>query len=229
MIRFIRNDTKKAQRAIQVLQEAKEKDDGYNKPEVNEALIEMFKGKCYICESKDNISSYQIEHLRPHRGDLNLKYDWDNLFWSCAHCNNIKSAKYEPILDCSKIEADKKIAFRKEGFFGTQEKFVFVPLDDNEEINHTVSLLQDAYYGTTPQKKMEATNIRKALRRELSNFKNLIREYEEAEAYDKEDLKCAICREVKENSAFTAFKRWILWDNKEKYKDLIRECEISMQ
>jgi len=76
----------------------------------------MFRGKCYICENKDSMSSYQIEHLKPHRG--------------------------------------------------------------NEE-------------------------------------------------YDKEDLKCAIRRQVKDNSAFTAFKRWILWDNKERYDDLIRFCGLS--
>lgn len=227
MIKFVRNDTEKAQAAIKALQTAKIRDSGYNKPEVNEALIEMFKGKCYICENKDSVSSYQIEHLKPHRGNLELKYDWNNLFWSCAHCNNIKNARYEPILDCSQIEVDKKIAFRKEGFFGKQEKFVFIPLEDDEETNNTAALLHDAYYGNTPQKKIEAANIRKSLRIELSSFKNLIREYEEAEEYDKEDLKCAIRREVKDNSAFTAFKRWILWDNKEKYGDLIRFCGLS--
>lgn len=93
MIKFIRSDTEKAQTAIKVLQRAKERDSGYNKPEVNEALIEMSRGKCYICENKDSISSYQIEHLKPHRGNLELKYDWNNLFWSCAHCNNLKNAK----------------------------------------------------------------------------------------------------------------------------------------
>lgn len=227
MIKFVRNDTEKAQIAVKALQTAREKDSGYNQPEVNAALIEMFRGKCYICENKDRVSSYQIEHFKPHRGNLDLKYDWNNLFWSCAHCNNIKNARYEPILDCSQIEVDRKIAFRKEGFFGTQEKFVFIPLEDSKETNNTVALLQDAYYGSTPQKKIEATNIRKSLRVELSKFKNLIREYEEAEEYDKEDLKCAICREVKDNSAFTAFKRWILWDNKERYGDLIKFCGLS--
>lgn len=220
MIKFTRSDTEKARKAVSILHAAKEGDSGYNKREVNEALIEMFRGKCYICENKDGISSYQIEHLIPHRGNLELKYDWNNLFWSCAHCNNIKNARYEPILDCSQVEVDKKIAFRKEGFFGIQEKFVFTPLENNQETRNTVALLHDAYYGTTPQKKIEATNIRKALRTELSNFKNLIREYEEAEEYDKEDLKCAILREVRDNSAFTAFKRWILWDNKERYKEI---------
>lgn len=63
MIKFTRSDTEKARKAVSILQAAREGDSGYNKREVNEALIEMFRGKCYICENKDGISSYQIEHL----------------------------------------------------------------------------------------------------------------------------------------------------------------------
>lgn len=227
MIKFSRNKTEKAKKAIEILEEAKKTDSGYNKPEVNAALIEMFKGKCYICENKDTVTSYQIEHLVPHRKNLDLKYDWNNLFWSCAHCNNIKNARFEPIVDCSQVEVDKKIAFRKEGYFGIEEKFIFSPLEDSIEVNNTIELLTEVYYGNTPQKKMESTNIRRALRRDLSNFKNLIREYEEAEDYDKSDLEYAIRIEVDEKSAFTAFKRWILWDNKEKYRELLRFCGLS--
>ncbi|MBR1740781.1 MAG: HNH endonuclease [Lachnospiraceae bacterium] len=104
--------------------------------------------------------------------NLNLKYDWNNLFLACAHCNNMKSAKYEPILDCSKIDVDR----------------------------------------------MEATNIRRILRKDLSDFKNLIRDYEEAEEYEREDYIAAIRKEVSAGAPFAAFKRWILWDNGEKYR-----------
>lgn len=77
-------------------------------------------------------------------------------------------------------------------------------------------------------RKLEAKHIRKELRTELSKFKNLVRDYEEAEEYDKEDLLCAIKREVRENSAFTAFKRWILWDNKARYRELIELCGLPL-
>ena len=66
-------------KAASVLEEAKIKKSSYNTPEVNAALREMFHGKCYICESKD-ITSYQIEHLYSYHKELNLKYDWNNLF-----------------------------------------------------------------------------------------------------------------------------------------------------
>ena len=227
MIRFSRKDTERARKAIIVLEKAKVSGGSYNTPDVNAALIEMFLGKCYICENKESISSFQIEHLKPHGGNTELKYDWNNLFWSCAHCNNIKNAKYDPILDCSQIDVDRRIAFRKKGYFGTEERFVFDALADDNETQNTVALLNEAYYGSTPQKKLEAANIRRALRKDLSAFKHLIRDYYEAEEYDKEDIRMAIRKEVGQGASFTAFKRWILWDNKEKFCELIEYCDLT--
>lgn len=226
MIKFERRMTSKARAAVESLKKAKASNGSYNTPEVNEALAEMFYGKCYICENKKGISSFQIEHLEPHRGNADLKYDWDNLFWSCAHCNNIKNANFEPIVDCSRVDVDRKIAFRKEGYFGKDEKYQFTALEESEEIKNTVHLLRAAYYGHTPQKKVEAVNIRRALRRDLSDFKNLVREYCEAESYDKEDIRYAIQKEVGPGAAFAAFKRWLLWDNKEKYEELLQYCGL---
>lgn len=226
MIKFSRNHTVKARAAIQSLREAKSSNKTYNTPEVNAALAEMFYGKCYICENKGSIS-FQIEHLTPHKGNIDLKYDWNNLFWSCTHCNNTKNAKYEPILDCSQTDVELKIAFRKKGYFGTDEKYEFAALDDGIEIRNTIELLYETYYGHTPQKKLEATNIRRNLRHSLSDFKNLVRAYEEAEDFDKEDLKCTIRAEVGPGGAFAAFKRWLLWDHKERYEELLKYCGLQ--
>lgn len=224
MIKFERKTSEKAILAIKSLQIQKEKSGTYNTKEVNAALQEMFFGKCYLCENKE-ITSYQIEHLHPHKGNIELKYDWNNLFLSCAHCNNIKSDKYEPILDCSKEPIDEIIAFKRSGYFGTQEKLEFFALDERIETKNTVKLLQEVYYGTTPQKKMEAKIIRKKLRQELSKFKEYIREYQEAEGEDKKDLLYAIKKELKESSLFTAFKRWLLRENKEYYSELIKNLK----
>ena len=96
MIKIERKETPHTQEAMDDLQEACDTGRSYNTEHVNQALQEVFHGKCYICENKE-ATSYQIEHLIPHRGDKKLKYDWNNLFWVCAHCNNIKSDKYEKI------------------------------------------------------------------------------------------------------------------------------------
>ena len=94
MVKIERRDTDKTKQAIESLKAAKATGKSYNTPEVNHALYEIFHGKCYLCENKES-SSYQIEHLKAHKGNIDLKYSWNNLFWVCAHCNNIKLGLYE--------------------------------------------------------------------------------------------------------------------------------------
>lgn len=220
MIKMERKLTDKAQKAIESLQRAKASKGTYNTPEVNAALMEMFHGKCYICENKETVS-YQIEHLTAHREDIDLKYDWNNLFLSCVHCNNTKLNRYEPIVDCTKENVEEMIAFRKKGYFGTDEILNFEILDSNERTINTVKLLHEVYYGSTPQKKMEAVNLRRILRKELSNFKEYVREYQEAEGEEKEDLKCLLKQQLSDSSPFVAFKRWLIRDHRETYPELM--------
>lgn len=220
MIKIQRRITGKTPLAVEDLRKASLSESSYNTENVNLALKEVFYGKCYICENKE-ATSYQIEHLVPHRGDKQLKYSWENLFWVCAHCNNTKLGKYDPILDCTKDAVEKLIAFRKKGYFGSEEKLEFTPVaEETETVKNTISLLQDVYYGTTTQKKMEARIIRRTLRKDLSKFKEYVREYKEAESEDeKKDIACLLKRELENQSAFTAFKRWLIWDN-EMYSEI---------
>ena len=220
MIKVERKVTEKSQKAIESLKIEKAKNGSWNTPEVNAALKEMFHGKCYICEDKES-GSYQIEHLIPHRRNIELKYDWNNLFLACAHCNNTKLAKFDPIIDCTKENVEELIAFRKKGFFGTDEELIFDMLDSRIETQNTVKLLHEVYYGSTPHKKMEAKIIRKRLRKELSIFKEYVREYKEAEDEDKEDLRCFLQQQLGDSSPFAAFKRWLIRDNKDAYSELL--------
>lgn len=222
MIKIERKETAKTQLAVADLEKARQAGTTYNTDCVNQALREVFHGKCYICENKQS-TSYQIEHLIPHRRNSNLKYDWNNLFLVCAHCNNVKLAKYDPILDCTKERVEKLIAFRKSGYFGTDEKLEFIPQEEETEaVKNTVALLKDVYYGTTPQKKMESTVLRRTLRHDLSKFKEYVREYQEAEdEEEKEDMGNLLKQELRDSSAFAAFKRWLIWDH-EMYAELER-------
>lgn len=216
MVKIERADTEKTRRAIQSLNREKNKASGkYNTAEVFEALTEIFHSKCYLCESKST-TSWEIEHLTPHGGDSELKFDWYNLFLACHHCNHIKSNKYTPILDCTAVEVDEIISFRKLGYFGIDEKLSFDRVDDTDtrqEIGMTCKLLERVYYGKTPQEKLGATKIRNDVMKELSKFKNHVREYREAIGEDKKDSFALIRRELKSNSPFAAFKRWMVRDN----------------
>lgn len=69
----------------------------YDKPDVIERLKKDFHNKCYICEMKD-LQDPNVEHLLPHKNGKyqERKFDWENLFWSCGHCNGIKNnGKYD--------------------------------------------------------------------------------------------------------------------------------------
>ena len=97
MVKIERTPTPPASLAIE-----KPKASGkYNLEDVVTQLHTDAHGKCYLCE-QDELQSIEVEHLVPHHGDIDLKFDWNNLFYSCAHCNSVKNrSQYEKdILDC---------------------------------------------------------------------------------------------------------------------------------
>ena len=70
-----------------------------------------------------------------------------------------------------------------------------------------IAFRKTGYFGTDEQLQFEA-------------FKDSVREYQEAEGEEKEDLLFWIKKELKSSSAFTAFKRWLIRDNGEYYPEL---------
>ena len=212
MVKIERKDTPKARAAIASLKSEKVKPSGtYNTPEVNDALQEMFAHKCYLCEQK-GLKSIQIEHLVPHHDDIDLKFDWNNIFLACTHCNNIKNDRFVPILDCTKTAVDEKIAFHQEGGGYEPIKLEFTALDSEPETQNTVKLLYEIYYGSTPQKVAEANMIRKDVETELEKSQKCVREYQESDGEDKKDAECLLRLSLKWNTPFAAFKHWIIRD-----------------
>ncbi|MDX8376651.1 MAG: hypothetical protein R8L53_01360 [Mariprofundales bacterium] len=98
--------------------------------------------KCYICEEK-YISNINIEHFIPHQGNKTLKFNWNNLLLSCCHCNNIKSNRYQPMLDCTneKDQVDKAISYHIT-IYPRVEKVFIKPIKNSEKVNNTVSHYQ---------------------------------------------------------------------------------------
>ena len=79
----------------------------YDREDVIKRLQKDFHNKCYICEMKE-LQDPNVEYLLPHKNGKypDRKFDWENLFWSCGHCNGIKNnSKYDGgIIDCCKQE-----------------------------------------------------------------------------------------------------------------------------
>ncbi|MDR1936878.1 MAG: HNH endonuclease [Tannerellaceae bacterium] len=204
----------KSQPAPSSLNEEKQKVNGnYKTPEVLDRLKHDFKNKCYLCEQKEP-TAIQVEHFRPHKGDKDLEFDWDNLFLSCAHCNNTKLAK-EGLLNCTDktqdVENRLKYIFNPFPF----EKVRIEALDDSQETRNTKDLLMDIYNGTTHLKQIESSNLRNSLLNEIMDFQRLLCDYfkdthsEESKQY----LLMKIRGHLSRASGFATFKRWIIKDN----------------
>ncbi|MCD8052796.1 MAG: HNH endonuclease [Lachnospiraceae bacterium] len=95
--------------------EAEKANGSYREPDVIRQLCQDFHNKCYICEIGD-LQDPQVEHLLPHHNGRypERKYDWNNLFLSCEHCNLVKNQrKYDAgIIDCCKDAPEELIRFR---------------------------------------------------------------------------------------------------------------------
>jgi len=181
----------------------------YKCGDVLKRLKEDFKSKCYLCEQKDP-TSINVEHRIPHKGNINLAFDWNNLYWSCTHCNNIKLAKFSNILDCcdDTIDLIEELKYNAVPF---PEVFVCITAQtQNPATIETAEFLNATYNGTTELKGYESDSIRNNLRDELNLFTDLIVRYIETK---EESIKEAIEHHLTNESAFSAFKIWWMKDN----------------
>lgn len=73
----------------------------YKHPENKKSLEDASHGKCMYCEAKvTHVYFGDVEHIKPKAAHKypELKFDWSNLGFCCARCNNSKSDDYED--DC---------------------------------------------------------------------------------------------------------------------------------
>lgn len=208
---------------LRKLQEEKIKQSGtYNIPEVVEALSDEFHNKCYICEQK-NIKNLNIEHFKPHKGiNRDLMFDWNNLYYACGHCNNLKLSKYDNILDPGNPDEDvESLMHYGMPILHKRSKVEIIECSDDEKVKNTVELLNYVYNGKTAIKDIEAVNIKKDLVEELLKFTTWLVEYDDDELEDdeREELKRNIRKGLNKKSAFTAFKRQIIKDTNYFYQE----------
>jgi len=191
----------------------------YNTQDVVEKLKEDFHNKCYICEEKEP-TNINVEHFVAHQGNTTLRLDWNNLFLSCAHCNNIKSNNYQNLLNCTKStdNVDTAIKYCCNPF--PKEKAEFSICIASSKANETKELLEKTFNGDhTPQKTLESANLRSQLVKEIRKFQGCLFDWDECHSDDKEYYLRKIKLHLSNQSAFTAFKRWIIRDNDALYQE----------
>ena len=64
---------------LSLASEKRKANGNYRESDVMRQLAEDFHEKCYLCEI-DELQSIEVEHLYPHGGNRDLKFDWTNCF-----------------------------------------------------------------------------------------------------------------------------------------------------
>lgn len=160
--------------------EAKKKYGSYREPDVIDQFAKDFNGKCYICEIKP-VQDPQVEHRLPHynRNIPERVFDWNNLFYSCSHCNSVKnSGKYEEgIIDCCVRDPEDLLIYRlKEN----RVEVITVEKSDKEAIC-TAELIEETFNSTSTGIRREAGQVRL---RELQLTMNAL--YSQLEKYQQD-------------------------------------------
>ena len=194
----------------------KEKINGsYNKPDVTERLARDFNNKCYICEI-NKLQDPQVEHLKPHFNGkyMDRKFDWNNLFWSCGHCNGVKNQrKYDDhIIDCCNSDPEKRIYFRlHEG----NTDVTAINLEDYDA-RMTAELVTEVFNITNSGMRVYKSDFRfKELNKEMNKLYDTLEELDQTpnSAFALKKLQALIRKE----SRFAAFKRCHIRENKKQY------------
>ena len=197
----------------------------YTGADVISQLITDFKNKCYICGDKGP-TSLNVEHFDEHRGDETKKYDWNNLFYACAHCNSVKQYTFTTgssnLLNCTdrthkvdywieyRLKLDEKLRKKAE----IKKNATAVDAAHNTQVNNTVRLLDRVYNGSgTALKDTEAENLLNKVNEEILKFRQRVLAYKTERnpgrrTILREELKSMLSYEA----PFAAFKRWIVRD-----------------
>jgi len=180
----------------------------YQQGLVFETICKDFHCKCYLCE--DRPTSINIEHIVPHKGDKALKYKWENLFFACAHCNNIKGTKYNNVIDCTKDDPEETIRFKFEPLPRTEPEFELKGANTAPGVVQTVELLNKIFCKPpTGMKTKEAIELCRHLYKEVKDFVREVEEYFDAIDCCANEDKCYtyVANRLVRSAPFAAFKR----------------------
>lgn len=198
--------------------EAKKVNGRYDKQDVIEQLKRDFHNKCYICEIRE-LQDPNVEHLLPHKNGKypERKYDWENLFWSCGHCNGIKNSnKYdEGIMDCCKCDPEKYICFQIE----EDEVVITVSDPDDKMLKRTALLITETFSMKNTGMRTYTSDERLKLLQKEMNL--LYRQLEKIHNSSGSKVTMRIIRSLlRRESAFATFKRCYVRDHAAEYPQL---------
>lgn len=200
--------------------EAKKASGKYDKQDVVKQLREDAHDKCYICEMK-GLQDPVVEHLLPHKDGKypDRKFDWNNLFWACGHCNGVKNQqKYdEGVVDCCNQDPEELINFK----LINEVIDVSAKDDTNEKAVLTAMLVWEVFNLKNTGMRVYKSEMRyQELNKEMNKL------YDNLEELNKNPDSKIVLRKLKailkRESAFAAFKRNYIRDNKDRFPQLMK-------
>ena len=204
-------------------EEARKANGKYDRQDVIERLKRDFHNKCYICEMKE-LQDPNVEHLLPHKNGKypERKFDCENLFCSCGHCNGIKNNNMydEGIIDCCKQDPEKYL------YFHLIDNIVVIDVSDirDEFQNRTALLITEVFSVKNTGMRTYTSDERLRLLQKEMNI--LYKQLEKL--HNNPDSKVifrTICSLLKRESAFAAFKRCYVREHADKYPQL-QKCVL---
>lgn len=192
--------------------EAQKVNGSYSESDVINRIRKDFHEKCYICEM-DHLQDPQIEHLLPHKEGKypDRKFDWENLFWSCGHCNSVKNQKKydEGIIDCCKEDPEELLRF----LLIDENVKVFAQKTQDVKAALTAELIMEVFNLKNTGMRVYKSEMRlQELQKEMNKLYDAMEEIEKNpdSPFARRKIKALLRRESK----FAAFKRNVVRDYK---------------
>jgi hypothetical protein len=190
----------------------------YSGQDVVKALREDFFDKCYICETKDPIS-LNVEHFEAHEGSDDKKYEWGNLFYACARCNNFKRHYYNDLLNCTVAGVDVLRLIRHAPPITPWSSSVIIePKANDPQTVSTANLISRVFNESdTGNKDVAGTYLRKRVYRRYAKFLEYINVYidEDSTQQEKDSALEHLRNFMDKKQEYSAFLRWAVLDSPE--------------
>lgn len=199
------------------------KADDYRNRNVLDILANDCYSKCYLCENGP-ITSIQVEHLIPENISKDDRYNWQNLLYSCSHCNGIKGHVHHEIINCLQDDPEEYLDISMSIEHMMEDGDIKIKVIGSkpeicDKINGTKELLELIYNHGNKEKKSarskECEELRKLIRREMVYFINCIMDYFDnaKEAFDREYCLNSIKRSLARSAPFAGLKRSYVRNN----------------
>ncbi len=185
----------------------------WTETDVIQALRRDFEDKCYICETKDPLS-LNVEHFDAHQGVQSKMYEWSNLFYACARCNNLKRHLFNNLINCTDPAIDVLRLIKHHPPLTPYSAQVLIEAsNDDPKTIETANLIRKVFNDdNTGNKAVTATYLRKKVFKRYAKLVEQMNIYEdedslqEEKTYALEKIKNLMSR----RQEYSAFLRWAI-------------------